>query len=305
MPLVGLGCWKIPNATCAQNVYDAIKVGYRLLDEAADYGNEKEAGEGVRRAIADGLVKREELFITSKLWNTFHAREHVKQSAKLQLQLWGLDYFDLFLIHFPISLTYVDPAHKFPPGWFGDDGKVHLQNTPMSETWAAMEELVDEGLVKNIGLSNTAGVMLLDIIRYARIEPAVLQVERHPYLSQEPLIQLTKELGIAMTAYSSMGPQGYFEIGMGQNAKSLMQQDLVIKIAQAHKASPAQVLLRWSTQRGLAVIPKTDRIDQLQDNLRCNDFDLSEEELSTLGSLDANIRMNNPVEIDPRMAIFA
>jgi D-xylose reductase len=106
MPLVGMGLWKVPNAVCADAVYEAIKAGYRLLDGASDYGNEVEAGQGVARAIREGIVKREELFIVSKLWNTYHAEEHVDPACRRSLQDWGLDYFDLYLIHFPIALKY-------------------------------------------------------------------------------------------------------------------------------------------------------------------------------------------------------
>jgi len=190
-------------------VYNAIKAGYRLFDGAGDYGNEKEAGQGVQKAIKDGLVKREDLFITSKLWNTFHAKEHVHDMAKMQLGFWGLDYFDLFLIHFPIALKFVDQNHRYPPEWFGDDGKVYIQNTPMQETWQAMEGLVDKGLVKNIGLSNCQGSIILDVVKYARHPVSVLQIEHHPYLTQEPLVKLCKTLGIAITAYSSFGPMSY------------------------------------------------------------------------------------------------
>ncbi|KAH7927281.1 Aldo/keto reductase [Leucogyrophana mollusca] len=306
MPLVGFGLWKVTRSTCADTVYNAIKAGYRLFDGAGDYGNEKEAGEGVRRALADGLVKREDLFITSKLWNTFHAREHVKSLAKMQLGLWGIDYFDLFLVHFPVSLKYVDPSHRYPPEWFGDDGKtVNLQNTPMQETWEAMEGLVDDGLAKNIGLSNCQGSLILDVFKYAKYEPQVLQVELHPYLTQEALVTLSKNLGIAVTAYSSFGPQSYLELGMGKNVASLLGSEGVASIASKYKKTPAQVLLRWATQRGIAVIPKSNNHDRLVANLQCNSFDLTEAEIKQLSDLNINLRLNDPGEIDVRMSIFA
>ncbi|KAH9982826.1 Aldo/keto reductase [Lactifluus volemus] len=305
-----LGLYRLADSLCSQmplRVYDAIKVGYRLLDGAGDYGNEREAGEGVKRAIRDGIVKREELFITSKLWNTFHARDHVKAAAKMQLELWGLDYFDLFLVHFPVALAYVDPAHRYPPEWWGDDRKsVNLQNTPFQETWGAMEELVDEGLVRNIGVSNVAGALLVDILSYARIEPQVLQVELHPYLTQEALLKLAKTLGIAVTAYSSFGPQSYLELGFKEGAvKALFEQDPVVKAARAHERNPAQVLLRWATQRGIAVIPKTNDVQRLFSNLDCTSFDLTEGEIDAISTLNINLRLNDPADIDPRLAIFA
>ncbi|KAG8728876.1 NAD(P)H-dependent D-xylose reductase (XR) [Ceratobasidium sp. 428] len=307
MPLVGFGLWKVTKSTCADTVYNAIKSGYRLLDGAGDYGNEKQAGEGVARAIKDGLVKREDLFITSKLWNTFHAKEHVPVLAKKQLADWGLDYFDLFLIHFPISLKYVDPAKRYPPEWFSDDGKtVELQNSPIQETWVEMEKLVDAGSVKNIGVSNMQGALIIDIFRYARIPPQVLQIEHHPYLTQEPLVKLANTLGLAVTAYSSFGPQSFLELNMGQGVKSLLEgHDVIQSVASAHKKTPAQILLRWASQRGIAVIPKSNNQGRLEQNLASTDFDLTEEQIKSISALNQGIRFNNPADIDPRMAIFA
>ncbi|KAJ7727823.1 NADP-dependent oxidoreductase domain-containing protein [Mycena maculata] len=305
MPLVGFGLWKVTKSSCKATVYKAIQEGYRLFDGAGDYGNEKEAGEGVRQAIDDGLVKREDLFITSKLWNTFHAKEHVKALATKQLGLWGLDYFDLFLVHFPIALKYVDPAERYPPEWFGADGKtVHLQDTPMQETWTAMEELVDAGLAKNIGISNCQGSIILDILRYARIKPQVLQIEHHPYLTQEALVALARELGIAITAYSSFGPQSYVELSMDRG-DSLLKNVTVSTIADRYSKSSAQVLLRWATQRRIAVVPKSNDDDRLKENLDSESFDLSEDDIKAISSLNRNLRMNDPADIDVRMSIFA
>ncbi|KAK0481725.1 NADP-dependent oxidoreductase domain-containing protein [Armillaria novae-zelandiae] len=257
----------IPKPSCADTVYKAIKAGYRLFDGAGDYGNEKESGEGVRRAIADGLVKREDLYV--------HAL------AKKQLELWGIDYFDLFLIHFPVALQYVDPNHRYPPEWWGDDGKVYLANTTIQETWTAMEELVDAGVAKNIGISNFQSGLILDLLRYARYEPQVLQVELHPYLNQQPLVDFCKAWGIAVTAYSSFGPQGYIELGMDKSAASLFSNDAVQQAAAATKKTPGQVILRWATQRGIA--------GHSQD----------------ISSLNINLRLNDPILIDPRLSIFA
>ncbi|KAG8921162.1 NAD(P)H-dependent D-xylose reductase (XR) [Tulasnella sp. 419] len=306
MPLVGFGLWKVNKDTCADTVYNAIKHGYRLFDSAGDYGNEKYSGEGLARALKDGLVKREDVFITSKVWNTFHARDHVKALAKKQLADWQLDYFDLFLIHFPISLQYVDPSHRYPPEWFGDDGKVYLQNTPIQETWQALEELVDEGLVKNIGVSNFQGSLILDVIRYARHPVSVLQIEHHPYLTQEPLVKLAKDLGIALTAYSSFGPQSFYELNMGQGATSLLKENPVINsICEQTGKTHAQILLRWATQRGIAVIPKSNNNERLEQNYHSQDFDLTPEQLQAISGLNQNLRFNNPGDIDPRLAIFA
>jgi len=306
MPLVGFGCWKLDRATCSQTVYNAIKEGYRLFDCACDYGNEKECGQGLAQAIKEGLVKREDVFITSKLWNTFHAKEHVQALAKRQLADWGLEYFDLFLIHFPIALKYVDPAHRYPPEWFGDDGKVYTQDTPIQETWEAMETLVDQGLAKDIGVSNFNGSLLCDLLRYAKKKPSVLQIEHHPYLTQEPLVEFAKYHGIAITAYCSFGPQSWLELQMGKDAVLLLTENETINnISTATGKTQSQILLRWATQRGIAVIPKSNNHTRLQQNLHCVDFDLSEEHLKQISALNQNLRFNNPQEIDTRLAIFA
>lgn len=283
-----------------------MKAGYRLLDGAGDYGNEKEAGEGLARAIKDGVVRREEVFVTSKLWNTFHAPEHVAKLARLQLQHWQLDYFDLFHIHFPIALKYVDPEHRYPPEWFADDGKtVELDTTPIQATWQAMEKLVDEGLAKSIGVSNFNGSLLLDVLRYARIPPAVLQIEHHPYLVQQPLLDLAKSRDIAVTAYCSFGPASWVELDMHLDVPSLLQHDVIGSIASKHGKSPAQILLRWASQRGIAVIPKSSNADRAKSNLQSADFTIPEEDMKAITSLDKGIRFNNPSNMSLGLSIFA
>jgi D-xylose reductase len=159
MPLAGLGLWKIPKDVCANTVYEAIKIGYRLLDGACDYGNEVEVGHGIKRAIDDGIVKREDLFLVSKLWNTFHRPEHVKPALQKTLKDLQVEYLDLYLIHFPISLKYVDPSVRYPPEWIHDPSGPSPRMEPDHEvtyesTWHAMEALKTEGLTRSIGCSN-------------------------------------------------------------------------------------------------------------------------------------------------------
>ena len=151
-------------------------------------GNEVEVGQGIARAIESGNVKREDLWVTSKLWNTFHEPQHVRPACLKTLKDLGLDYLDLYLIHFPISLKYVPFEKRYPPEWFHDpnveDPKMELISVPIQSTWEAMEALVKEGLVKNIGVSNFSCQGIRDLMSYANIKPAVLQVELHPYLQQ-------------------------------------------------------------------------------------------------------------------------
>jgi len=308
MPLVGFGLWKVDNATCADTVYNAIKTGYRLFDGACDYGNEKEAGEGVARAIKEGLVKREDLFLVSKLWNSFHDGDQVEPIAKKQLADWGIDYFDLYIVHFPVALKYVDPKVRYPPGW-AFDGKddVQLSNATIQETWTAMEKLVEKGLAKSIGISNFQGSLILDLLRYAKIRPATLQIEHHPYLVQPTLLQLAKSEGIAVTAYSSFGPQSFIELEW-QKAKDtpvLFEHPTITEIAKKYSRTPAQVLLRWATQRGLAVIPKSNNQARLEGNLKVTDFDMEQSELDAISGLDRHLRFNNPTDYLGTLHIFA
>lgn len=266
----------------------------------ADYGNEKEAGEGVARAIKDGLVKREDLFLVSKLWNSFHDGDQVEKITRKQLADWGIDYFDLYIVHFPVALKYVDPSVRYPPGW-NYDGKssVELSNATIQETWTAMESLVSKGLAKSIGISNFQGALILDLLRYAKIRPATLQIEHHPYLVQPTLIQLAEAENIKVTAYSSFGPQSFIELGWdkAKDTPVLFEHPVVTKISEKTKKTPAQVLLRWATQRGLSVIPKSNNPKRLQQNLEVTDFDLEKADIEAISALDRGLRFNNPTDV--------
>ncbi|KAF2187233.1 Aldo/keto reductase [Zopfia rhizophila CBS 207.26] len=298
MPQVGFGLWKVANETCADVVYSAIKDGYRLFDGACDYGNEVEAGQGVARAIKEGIVKREDLFIVSKLWNSFHDPEQVEPIAKKQLADWGVDYFDIYYVHFPVSLRYVAPEVRYPPGWYVDgDSKVEHGTASLESTWKAMEELKKKGLAKSIGVSNYTGALLLDLFTYATIKPAVLQIEHHPYLVQQNLLDLAKQHGIAITGYSSFGPQSFRDCDMkfAEMFPLLFHHDVIKKVAAAHGKTTAQVLLRWATQRGIAVIPKSNSPKRLLENLDVTNFDLTLEEIAEISELDQNVRFNNPL----------
>ncbi len=270
-----------------------------------DYGNEVEAGQGVARAIQDGLVQRSDLFLVSKLWNSFHEHSRVGPICQKQLQDWGLDYFDLYIVHFPIALKYVDPADRYPPGFTYDGKNVVPGNATIQETWTAMEELVDRGLARSIGISNFQGSLILDLLRYARVRPATLQIEHHPYLTQEGLVGLARREGMAVTAYSSFGPQSFLEMDM-QQAKDtplLFDNPTVKKIADKHGKTPAQVLLRWATQRGVAVIPKSNDQGRLAQNLDVTSFEMSDEELREISGLDKGLRFNNPPAVSVALVV--
>jgi len=301
MPQVGFGLWKVGNDVASDVVYNAIKAGYRLFDGACDYGNEVECGQGVARAIKDGLVKREELFIVSKLWNTFHDGERVEPIVKKQLADWGLEYFDLYLIHFPVALEYVDPSVRYPPGWHYQGDEIRPSKATIQETWTAMESLVASGLSKSIGISNFQSQLIYDLLRSAKIRPATLQIEHHPFLVQQELLNLAKHEGIAVTAYSSFGPASFLEFGMNHAValKPLIEDDTIKSIAAKHGRDASQVLLRWATQRGLAIIPKSTREQLMVSNLASLEFDLTEDEIKTISGFNRGLRFNQPSNYFP------
>lgn len=298
MPSVGFGCWKIDKAVCADVTYNAIKAGYRCIDQAADYGNEKETGQGIAKALADGVVTRDQLWVTSKLWNTYHRKEHVKAACQKSLADLGVEYLDLYLIHFPIATKFVPFETRYPPEWFLDpnaeDKRMEEDNVPYRETWEAMEELVNEGLVKNIGCCNIGTAMLRDVLSYAKVKPAVLQVELHPYNTQEKLLRFCKEKGIAVTGFSNLGAPSYVGIGMAKEDDSVLLNEAVTKIATTHGKTAAQVVLRWAVQRGTAIIPKTTNPDRMAENRDLFSFNLSEDEMKAVAGLNQNRRFNDP-----------
>eukprot|EP00128_Syssomonas_multiformis_P016374 Colp12_sorted_trinity150504_noHs@25283 len=297
-PAVGFGCWKIPQNVTASMVFQALALGYRHLDCASDYGNEKEVGLGIKAAIDAGVVKREDVFVVSKLWNTYHAREHVRPALEKTLSDLGLGYVDLYLIHFPIALKYVPFDKRYPAGWFYDpeSESPKMEEVPVSvrETWEAMESLVTAGLARNIGVSNFSVALIRDLLSYATIKPDVLQVELHPYNTQEKLLRFCKEKDILVTGFSPLGAGSYVELGMATQADSALNHKIVQQIAQEVKRTPAQVILRWAFQRGTAVVPKTNKPTRLAENMNIFDFELTEQQMSAVAGLNSGTRFNDP-----------
>ncbi len=297
-PSLGLGLWKLDLADATKMVQEAIEAGYRHLDGACDYGNEAACGDGLRRSLERGSVKRSDIWVTSKLWNTFHRPEHVEAACRKSLADWQLDYFDLYLIHFPISLAYVPIEQRYPPGWFFDPARAQdgmkIDPVPIIETWRALEKLVDQGLVRHIGVSNFGCSLLRDLLSQARIRPAVLQIESHPYLVQSKLVRYCREESVAVTAFSPLGAGSYVPLGMATSEQSVLNEPRVVALAKKHGKTPAQIVLRWGVQRGTAVIPKTSRPERLRENIDIFSFELSDEEMKQIGSLDRHQRFNDP-----------
>jgi D-xylose reductase len=295
IPLAGFGLWKVAKEEAAQQVYDAIVRGWRHFDFAYDYGNEREAGEGLRRAMAEGLVKREELFLTSKLWCTQHAPEHVRPACERSISDLGVSYLDLYLVHFPMSLRHVPLSHG-PSGFANPEtGKLEPVVQSKAETWHAMEELVDAGLARNIGVSNFNVVLIREMIACSRkYRPQVLQVELHPHLQQARLLRFCAEEKIVVEGYSPLGAGSYVPLGAASASDDVLKDATIGDIAAKHGVSPAQVVLRWGVQRGTVVLPKTSRPERLTENLSLFHFSLDADDLARIAKLERAKRYNDP-----------
>ena len=251
MPMEGFGVFQVPDGKVTeQAVMDAVDTGYRLIDTAAAYMNEEAVGKAIAKKIADGTVKRENLFITTKVWVQDAGYEATKKAFKTSLKKLGLDYLDLYLFHQPMGDYY--------------------------GSWRAMEELYKGGRIRATGVCNCYPHILTDLCIHSEIVPAVNQVELHPFFQQPEALKTMKEFGVTPEAW---GP-------FAEGKHDIFKNPLLTSIAEKYGKSAAQVILRWNVQRGVVVIPKSVHKNRMEQNIDIWDFKLSDDDMAEISKLD-------------------
>ena len=265
MPMVGFGVFRVPDKKeCEESVYQAIKAGYRLIDTAAAYYNEDAVGTAVKKAIAEGICTREELFITSKLWvQDMMDYESAKKGIRASLEKSGLEYFDLYLLHQACGDYF--------------------------SAWRAMEDAYKKGLLKAIGVSNFYPNILTNFCEIVKVKPVVNQVELHPYYTQEKALETMKYYNVVPEAWAPLGGGRY----------NPFEDEMLKRIATKYNKSVGQVILRWNIQRGVIVIPKSTHVERIKENIDIFDFELNEEEMKQISSLDMGYSGSRAKHFEP------
>jgi alcohol dehydrogenase (NADP+) len=283
LPALGIGTWTLnPSEIRATHasIRHAIEIGYRHIECAMIYGNEAAVGAAIAESINSGTVTREQLWVTSKLWNDSHAPPDVDSALDKTLADLRLDYLDLYLIHWPVCLR----KGTVLPQSAAD--LLSLEQMPLAETWAALEQTVADGRCRHLGVSNFSAQKLGVLLETATIKPTVTQVELHPYLQQQALVDHAKAHGVVVTAYAPLGSPGRPEMFKRPEEPVLLEDPLIVDIAASLRCSPAQILLAWALARDTAVVVKSFKAPRLAENLAAVEISLSPEIMDQIAGLD-------------------
>jgi len=291
IPSIGLGTWLGAKGQVGAAVKLALECGYKHLDCADIYRNEDEIGEFMSMVFKEGKVKREDIFVTSKLWVTdMGSKEDILDACKLTLKNLQLDYLDMYLIHLPSHLQKDIPG-RFPGSPDLKKYIIGYNADNYHEAWKGMEQLVDQGLVKTIGVSNLHSKQIEDLMsREVRITPAVNQVELHPYLPQHKLAETCKKYDIMLQAFSPLGTPGR-PVGEKREGDPVLLEDTVIsKIATKHNCTPAQVLIAWAVERNTNCLVKSVSESRIKENLAAGEVKLDKEDMESISNIDTRCR---------------
>ena len=284
MHAIGLGTWKAKGNDVKKAVIDALHAGYRHIDTATNYGNEEQIGEALAEVFAEGEIFREDVFITSKLWNDSHGEGQVRPALEESLKKLGLDYLDLYLIHWPVAFRHGVEFPKKPEDY------LPLSEVPLIDTWKQMEQVKKDGLTRHIGVSNFSVKKLKDLISKAETKPEMNQVELHPLLRQDALLDYCKKENIHVTAYSPLGSGDRSSAMKAAQEPNLMDIEILKEIAKEHNALVPQVLIAWHTHRGCAAIPKSTTKEHIISNFQAADVNLTDADMKKISKLDHHFR---------------
>lgn len=286
MPVIGLGTWKMDDGVATDAVKTALNVGYKHIDCAAIYLNEHEVGKAFSSWFAQG-GKRDDLWITSKLWNDSHQPEHVEAALKKSLTDLQIDELDLYLIHWPIA-----QKHGVIRVQSGDDF-IPINEVPISDTWQAMEDCVKKGLCKSIGVSNFSQSKIQTLMDGAHINPVVNQVEAHPFFPQDELVDFCGRNGMVFTGYSPLGSGDRPDKMRADLDPNLFDDEVIKSVAAERNITPGQVMLAWAINRGTVPIPKSSNESRLKENLAAAEIELTQQEMARIADANKNFRFVN------------
>ncbi|MGJ8632426.1 MAG: aldo/keto reductase [Luteolibacter sp.] len=280
IPALGLGTWKAEPGEVREAVLSAINAGYRHFDCAAIYGNEKEIGQAFTEAFSSGKISRQDIWVTSKLWNDSHKPHEILPAITKTLSDLCLDYLDLYLIHWPVALRN---GTEFPES---DNDFLPLEEIPLAKTWKGMEELLEKNLTRHIGVSNYNAARIEQLMTTANHPPEFNQIEAHPFLTQKSLIEACQKHGIIVTAYAPLGSGKE----KSTDTPDIFTTEVLKEIAVTHSTTPAAISLAWAVNRGTVPIPKSINTARQKENLQAASIQLTESEIKQIDTLNLDHR---------------